>query len=215
MRSLLRPLVIARSHVVVVISFFVFSLVAKADTFSGSVGFSDLSSPTNNFFNLSGVPSSPSFSFAGTVGAVYTDKITIDTTQLSAVTNANQDIIDISINFANPGFMGTSFAGVGTILTFNRQCCLLGTNWSSNTETVSFTDGSSLLITVPDITLLTLGPATQSLTFTVLTDATITGGPGGGPGVTPEPSSLVLLGTGVLGLAGTMRRRFARDTTRS
>ena len=49
---------------------------------------------------------------------------------------------------------------------------------------------------------------TDALTFT-LTDAT-TGVPvvGGPPTATPEPESLALLATGVLGIAGVVRRRF-------
>ena len=35
----------------------------------------------------------------------------------------------------------------------------------------------------------------------------ITGNPGGGSGVTPEPSTFLLLGTGAAGLIGTLRRR--------
>jgi hypothetical protein len=47
-----------------------------------------------------------------------------------------------------------------------------------------------------------LGPVTDELTSFSLTDA------GASPSPTPEPGSLVLLGTGVLGVAGVIRRRF-------
>ena len=46
-------------------------------------------------------------------------------------------------------------------------------------------------------------PAYQGSTFT------ISGAPAAPVAVTPEPSSLALLGTGVLGMAGVLKRRLA------
>ena len=54
-------------------------------------------------------------------------------------------------------------------------------------------------------------PAPAAVTLSC-TECTVSGGviTGGGGGVTPEPSTLVLFGTGVTGLAGLVRRRLTR-----
>ena len=67
---------------------------------------------------------------------------------------------------------------------------------------------------VVDSTVLTTGPVTFTITGTPTGDLTTTGevlGPVTAPStsVTPEPSSIALFGTDLLGIAGVVRKRFA------
>ena len=88
----------------------------------------------------------------------------------------------------------TDTTGYGGPLAFFTN--ITTTSVLDDTGTVNFINGG-----------LANGSSTYFSLESDASGATIIGG-GGGGSVTPEPSTFVLLGTGVLGVAGTLRRRF-------
>ncbi len=181
--------------------------VAHAETFNGTATFSDTSS-TNNFYDFSGSFAHSPFTFNGTVGTTYTDQLTItsdDTFCLRGCLSPS-DNLAVTIAFTNPSGATGGFGGTGTdYLTWLGFVNNSDIDWTTNSQTVTFSDGSSVQLTLPDFTFSGLNDGsisgTEDLKIKVLSGPTA---------ATPEPSSLALLGTGVLGLAGMVRRKYAR-----
>ena len=184
-----------------VLSVLAMPLAAHADTFAGTAAFSDTSNSGNNFANFSGVFAHSPFSFSGPVGTVYTDQLTITSTGFNFLADTATDNIAVNVVFTAPngatgGFVGTGSDAASFLGLLNADTI----NWATNTQTVHFTDGSSVRLTLPDFSFIggsNPNSGSENLTITVLTAPT------------PEPSTLALMGTGVLSAAGVLRRKFA------
>jgi hypothetical protein len=178
-------------------------LVAHADTFAGTATFSDTSGLNNSYYFTGSFAHSP-FSFSGPVGTVYTDALKIDFNDVKCHSNcsAPDDALSVTVNFTSPNPATGGFTGTGDA-TFHGWLTDSDINWSNNSQIVTFADGSSVLLTLPDFSFSGRDDdclsGSENLSIKVL-DPT---------NVTPEPSSLLLLGTGVLGIAGVLRRRLA------
>ena len=201
MKSLFRSLV--------ALSALALSGAAYADTFSGTAVFSDLNNPNTNDVVFTGSFANPSFSFSGGAGTIYSNFLTItaSTTQGGNGQIQGSDQLSVVLNFTLPNANGDSVSGTGTI-TGNTSNASGTITW--NDAIINFSDGSSLLAHIPDFTFssanLRDGRTTTiggNLDLTVQTDATVqTTTP-----AVPEPSSIALMGTGVLAAAGAIRRR--------
>ena len=173
---------------------------AHADTFVGTATFSDTSN-NNNFVAYSGSFAHSPFSFSGPVGTVYNDLLTITSNGGTFFGGSATDNIAVTILFTQPNGETGGFSGTGT-----DSASFLGIinsndiDWSNSSQTILFADGSSVLMTLPDFNFdggSNPNSGSENLKFTVLTAPT------------PEPSTLALLGTGVLGAAGMIRRKLA------
>lgn len=176
------------------LSALILPLIASAESFSGTGSFTDTSGQ-NNDLSFTGVLGQSTFNFSGSDGYVYTDGLTVTATDSDCQQHCspNDGSVSITFNLTAPSPASATFTGDVTGHTIH---------WDSNVRTITFGDGWSLLIALPDLNLHgwqaeTTLSGSEDVTMTVIDP----------PAAAPEPSSLALLGTGILGAAGLLRRK--------
>lgn len=176
-------------------------LSAGAESFTGSGSFTDTSGQ-NSDLNFTGALDQSTFTFSGGDGYVYTDGLTVTATDSDCQQNCspNDGSVSITFNLTSPN---PAVPGAGAVI-FTGDVTGHTIHWDSNVRTITFGDGWSLLIALPDLNLYGWQSGT---TLSGSEDVTMT--VNDPPAAAPEPSSLALLSTGILGAAGLIRRKLA------
>jgi|KBSMisStaDraftv2_1062788.scaffolds.fasta_scaffold855290_1 hypothetical protein len=181
---------------------------APIETFSGSLSFSDTSSPVNNLIGFTGSFAASPFSFTGGVGSIYTDLLTITGLDANLAPATQSDSVAVNIAFTAPNLANVSIGGDGTLTDTVQFSIFTGLYWLdtgtitwNGPATVDFADGSRLGLALDNIQLTGInGVATGSgnLTMTVQKVAEV-----------PEPLTLSIFAAGLAGIA-VRRKRIAK-----
>lgn len=192
---------------------FLGATAAHADTVSGTATFAD-SSNTNNLYVTGTIGSAGSFSYAGVTpggsSVVDSDFLYLQTYVVGSTSQDRTDNVSVTFNIIDPATgTGTLNGGVSEdqVQIFGILDDHTGSVTWQNPLAITLANGETLDISLANGTFSTTGPITGcgALVDNCGYDAatfTLNAAP------TPEPGSLALLGTSILGGAGVLRRRF-------
>jgi hypothetical protein len=206
MRTLLRSLAVLSVLALPVVS-------AHAVTYTFTPTLVDLTTPGNVTGTFGSGPGSYSFNDPPTF--VYDDPLSI-----VAKSGSDGDELALNFTFTAPGTGTASITGDAEVYGYRDSSGDI--DWDSSSDTVTLSNGSIVTITLPNFwgyayntQLSSCGDrdydcSCPSGKLCGSTDVTLTVCDNDPPVANaPEPSSLMLLGTGILGAAGLVRRKLA------
>jgi hypothetical protein len=186
---------------------------ATIGSYIGSTGVGLVNSPLT--YNNTASGTNEAISTNGAVAGYYNSAYTAPFSNTAYVSFSADGGNGYGTTYYTTTFTGNYAGGTGTIdylvdndlgITLNGHSVLL----DADTTTFPAFDGPGVIVSIPSSYFV---DGTNTLVFDVFNS----GGPTAfdftgtvSPAATPEPGSLVLLGTGMLGIAGAVRRRFKK-----